>query len=158
MTDETDPTYEWYGAEIIGEEELDYLLETIGLIDPEVRAAVYSLFVCYRALGSRPIVVFEYNFIEEEMEACSVLPIEIFEKMWEWKTQEYDLWNEVKRRPIEDATVTIEDHIIEARESIAKARELVCTENVPRHLRETAAELEKEAAHLKAYITGKSTW
>ncbi len=113
---ELKPPTEWYGSEIVGDAEMEFLLETIGPVEEEMRRTVYELFTYYRSHDTSTYVVFEYDFIDEEIVAYLVLPKEIFHKLWEFKAVQYDLWNEVRRRPLESRGL-----VSEGRETAAVA-------------------------------------
>jgi len=102
LKDQLDPPREWYGAEMKSDDSVEFLLETIGPVENEMRRLVYDLFMYYGPLCSRTFMVFEYDFVREEILSCFVLPHTIFEKMWFFPSKDYDAWNEVKRVSMEN--------------------------------------------------------
>jgi len=98
----TDHIRDWFGAEIKKDESIEFLLETIGPVDKEMRLLIYDLYTYYGSNGSRTFIVFKYDFDEEAIVSYFVLPHAIFEKMWRFLSEEYDLWNEVEQIPTKD--------------------------------------------------------
>lgn len=104
-----DAPTEWYATELHGEpmdvslnEPINVVMDIIAPITKQMRATLLSLYTFYKSNGTRVFMVFEFDFVQDDIVSYLVLPQEVFEKMFEWKTHEYDVWNEVSRKAIDD--------------------------------------------------------
>lgn len=96
-----DPPTEWYATELHGEP-LSVALDTIGPITQEMHSTLLDLYTFYTSNGSRVFMAFEYDFNQDDIVSYLVLPGEVFDKLYEWQTHEFDIWNQVTRKALDD--------------------------------------------------------